>query len=336
MKKIAIILTFLIISGFGIILGIPIGILSENLSSYDIFNESLSFEYLPGTPSSVETLNLNVELGNIEIKYVDPPVNYYAKIDVYIEMAGAGLAGKDCFNYFIISEGNLTDSPIQFSMRLFPDISDIEVDSLIKEVSIVVNLKKGIIFDISVNVIDGNVDLNIPFNVCTKNLNVSTINGNILFSLTKCILDGNITITGNQSDIELRTWNVQYSRDCLWDLSNHEGIIKFNIFQSKESGANVTGFGESVNGIVHIVYTDETNAVGAWFKMIDYTLWICDENYPDEYDHDDWGFFFNDELDSGHEITSHDFPASSNYNISLYTQRDGRCAWLWNLNNIPE
>ncbi|MHA1883553.1 MAG: hypothetical protein ACXAAI_11205 [Promethearchaeota archaeon] len=324
-----------IIMGFGTLILMPINFISIKLSPYDTIDELIPHEYAAGVPSVGRNLYLDIDIGNIEIKYVYPPINYDAKIDLIIEMAGKGLADRDLSDFFDIIE-EINNSSIDFSMKIIAGITESEVNSLIRNISIIVSLRSDLVFNITANVFQGNVKVDVPFNVQINNLNVNTIIGDILFDLKNCILEGNITGIGNHSSIELRTWNIQYLQNSIWNLKNYEGILKFNIFQLIESGANITGFGESVDGIVQMVYNDRTDAVGAWFRMVDYTLWICDENYPDEYDHDDYGFYFNDDLNSGHEITSHDFPARNNYNISLYTGRGGRCAWRWNLNNVPD
>ena len=96
----------------------------------------------------------------------------------------------------------------------------------------------------------------------------------------------------------------------------------------------ITGIGESMRGTVHIVYTDETDAVGAWFKIKNYVDWICDDNFPNDINYEEYGFFFDNTVPSGHEIISNDFPAKGNYNITLHVIDDmPRCFRLWELNN---
>ena len=268
-KKGAIILALTMIIGFGLIVAVPIGVLSVGLLPYGIINYSESFEYLPDSPSSVETLNLNVDIGDIEIKYIDPPVDYFVKIDVNIEMFGLGLAGKSYSHYFNITEGDKTSSPFDFSISLFPNVTQSEVDSLIRDVSITVTLRKSVNFDISTIVTEGNVDLSVPFNVYINNLNFNVTNGDISFDLTKCIVEGNITGVTKNGKIALKSYNVEYTQDSVWTLSSIKN--KIYITQNNPMGANVTGtIRTTVNVGTYLVYNDYTSEVGAKFTLYNY------------------------------------------------------------------
>ena len=73
---------------------IPIPIISISLSTYGSIDESFSCQYESSAPSSIETLNLNADVGNIEVIYTPPPVDYLVKVDVNIELSGSILAGR--------------------------------------------------------------------------------------------------------------------------------------------------------------------------------------------------------------------------------------------------
>ena len=332
-----IIIALMSIIGFGFIIAIPIGVLSVNFSSYGTINKKLSFEYLPDESSAVEGLNLNVDFGNIEIKYIDTPINYFVKIDVNIEMAGKGLANKDYLDYFNIIEGNTTGSPIDFSMRFLSGIIESEVESLIRDISVIVTIQKGILFDISAMVLKGNVDLSVPFNVPINNINVNTTVGRISYELRNCIVEGNITGITNQGDVRLTTEDVQYTRNSVWYIKSIQDSIIFDIDQSLDMGANVTGYGESRDKFVKTFYYDDTDSVGAWLKLVDQ-----DSGFPDDPDHyynpDGWDWITNpnDWISPvyGYEFISSDFPAKNNYNISIYSHA-GRHFFHWSLYNEP-
>ena len=99
-KRISIFI-IMVISTFIFINIVPAAFISIRFSSYDVINESFSYEYVPDTPSSIEKLYLNVDVGNIEIRYVSIPVEYYVKIVLNIEMGGANVRGKLYSDYFI-------------------------------------------------------------------------------------------------------------------------------------------------------------------------------------------------------------------------------------------
>ncbi|GAH16288.1 unnamed protein product, partial [marine sediment metagenome] len=199
------------IIGFALIIATPIGVLTVTFSSYGSINESRSFEYLPDTPSAVERFVLNVDIGDIEIKYIDPPVDYFVRIDVDIEMAGPGLVGKSYSDYFNITAGDTSGSHIEFSMRLFSNVTKSEIDSLIKVISITVFLRKDIVFDVSANVIEGDIALEVPRKVLVNNILFNLTYGDIIFNLYRCIIEGNVTGVVDNGKIRLISYNTEYT-----------------------------------------------------------------------------------------------------------------------------
>ena len=332
-KKI-IIFAFMGIIGFAFIVAIPIGVLSVNFSSYGTIKKSLSFEYLPDTPSAVERFVLNVDIGDIEIKYIDPPVDYFVRIDVDIEMAGPGLVGKSYSDYFNIIEGSTTESPINFSLKSKSDINEIELISLIKNISVIVSLRKDITFNISTSVIHGNVDIEVPFNVRINNLDVNILNGDILFDLKNCIIDGNITGIGNQSNIELRTLDIQLTSNSFWYIKNIEGLLKFNISQLSEMGANVTAIGEleTEDAQCQVYYDDFSSNVGS---IVTLNHWA--EDFPTQCYR--IGFDLESIIsipENGYRFTSFDFPTQNYFNISLIRNSLDRWRpYFWFLSSEP-
>ncbi len=327
-----IIFTLTSIIGFGFIIALPIAVLSVNFSSYDAISANASYEYVPDAPSEVETLILNIDFGNVVIDYIDPPIDYFIRIDVDIEMAGPGLVGKSYLDYFNITESDLSSSPIDFSMRFLPSIIESEVQPLIKNISVIVSLRKDIIFNISTRVDHGNVDIKVPFNVRIDNLYVNILDGDILFDLQNCIIEGNITGVGNQSNIELRTRDIQLTKNSFWYIKNSEGLIEFDIEQSGEMGANVTAIGEleTSNVVSQIYYDDSSSNVGSMVTLNNWNDWVPAQCYAIGFD--------NDSIDSPpivfYKLTSYDFPAQNNFNISLYRKLDRWRPYFWFLSSV--
>jgi hypothetical protein len=249
-------------------------------------------------------------------------------------MSGPGLGGKDCLDFFTINTGNLTESPIDFSMKILPDISYLKLNTLVRNISILVTLRKDIIFNISTVVTQGNINCFVPFNVQVNNLNANITHGDILFDLTNCILEGNITGIGNHSNIELKTYDIQCTRDSLWYLKNGVGEVKFDIYQSIEMGANITAIAEldTAEALGRVFYNDFSSNIGA-------TLYLFHWNdyFPASCTWDGFDYIDIDTLpEKSFIFTSFDFPTLNNYNISFY--RNNLEAWLpyfWNLYSEP-
>jgi hypothetical protein len=291
---------------------LPIPLISTNLSPYSIIDHKDSFKYTSDDPSLVKSLSINAEIGDIIINYIDPPVDYIAKIDIYIKMAGKGLANKDFFDYFLINEGDTTKTPIKLSVALVPSIIESEVESLIENVSIIVDLRKDIVYNITTNINIGNIEIYVPFNVQINDMNVNTTHGDVILDLSRCIVGGNITGNGENGKISLISYNTIYSRNSVWTLSSKEGYI--NIKQEIPMGANVTGSITSTSDVpTYLIYNDSTSEVGAKFTLDNYT-------YPTVWDVRLEGFYdFGLELLGFNRYSSKsmDFPTTYNYILTL-------------------
>lgn len=310
LKRTPVIILLLSLLSFSLVIATPISILSVNLASHDSINEILFYEYLPDTPSEVESLYLNIDYGNIIIDYIDPPVNYFAKIEVNIEMGGAGLSGKEYDEYFNIIEGDSASSPINFSMRLLPSITESEIESLIKDVSVVVTLQKGIAFDIFASVVNGDVSIEVPFKVKINKMHFNLTTGNIFYDLNRCIIGGNISGITNNGKIVLVSENAEYTQNSVWLL--YSSRISIDIIQHNDLGANVTGSITTVEDVsTRFFYNDTVHEVGAKFTLYDYNYVSFPNGTDVNFDYDILGA-------KECSYTSTDFPTNNNYIFSLY------------------
>ncbi len=69
-------LIMMIIIGLSLIITIPVLTLSGGFSNYGTIDELLTYEYAPDNSSPIGKLNLNADVGDVEIKYVTTPVDY--------------------------------------------------------------------------------------------------------------------------------------------------------------------------------------------------------------------------------------------------------------------
>jgi len=302
--------------GISLIVTIPILILSSGLSNYGMIDESFTYKYAPNNSSPIENLNINAEVGDIEIKFVNPPGDNLAMIEVNIEMVGQNVVGKSYLDYFIVEWENTSNSPT-FRMEIRSDLDRLEVLSLIKNVTIVVNLRADIIYDITAAMIRGNVDLIVSFGVSCKNMeiNIST-KGNILFDVANCFIGGNITGIINEGNIELKTYNVEYTRNSMWTFITELGDITIDIVQYKDLGANITGNATVfTEGNLYLYYKDNKPSVGARFIL----LRIAYGGMTRDFIGDNTIGFERTYLSEGRGTvyTSYDFPATNCYILSL-------------------
>ena len=262
-----------------------------------------------------ESLYLNIDYGNVIIDYIDPPVDYLVKIQVNIRMGGAGLVGKEYSDFFNIIEGDLTDLPINFTMEFSPGITESEVESLVKDVSIIITIQKGIVFDIFANVINGDVSIKVPFKVRINSIHFILSNGNIFYDLNRCIIGGNISGIVDDGKIVLTSENAEYIQNSVWTLYSNKNSI--DIIQHNRLGSNVTGSITTATDVsTHLFYNDTTHDVGAKFTLYDYTYHQFIQN----------GTRMNFDLYqepvgiNRYTFKSTDFPTNNNYILAFYLE----------------
>jgi len=311
-----------ILVGISLIVSIPVLTLSSAFSNYGTIDELLTYEYAPDNSSPIEKLNLNVDVGNVEIKYVTTPVDYYAKIQVDIELKGQSVAGKKYSDYFSIL-WNITSPSPTFTMLCTSDIWFDPSLLLTQNVDIIITLNANILFDINITINENNnVHLIVPFAVTTNNVEIYTNEGDIICDFHKySTLEGNITGIANDGDIELKAYNPEYTRNTTWTYNSITGDITIDINHSnhyKIMNATITGslVGNDFRDVI-VNYFDNTANIGAKLTFND-ALQPFTTNLPPIEHRSDWvGFNMTELHPLGFEFISTDFPAITNYNLFL-------------------
>jgi len=336
---IAIFLVILVV--ISLIIAIPVLTFSSSFSNYGRIDELLIFEYAPDNSSPIEKFNLNIDMGNVEIKYVTTPVDYYVKIQVDIEMMGHLFDGKKYSDYFSV-EWDITSPSPTFTMLCTSDTWFDPSLLLTQNVDIIITLNAIILFDINITINEeGNVHLIVPFAVTTNNVEIYTNEGdilcdfhknctlegnitgianegNILYDFQYCTLEGNITGIANDGNIELKAYNPEYTRNITWTCNSIAGDITININHNNQyniMNANITGslVGNEFGDII-VYYYDNTANIGAMITLNDTKIL----GYGS-----DWDGFENEVLKDlegeayGFQFTSTDFPTINNYNLLL-------------------
>ena len=265
-KKKIICVSSLIIIGFTLIVFVPIQLISFKFFSYGMIDESISYIYEPSSPSPIEKLYINVDEGDVQIKYINPPVDYYALIDVNIVMNGVKLAGKSYEDYLNIS-WNKSSSPANFTIEIISDDWFNPSLWLFKEVNIVVTLRKDMVFDIITNLTEGNFEIAVPWAVSIGNLITNVSNGDISYDFEHSTIQGNITCNINEGDLIFKSCDVEYAHNNSWDINVGKGNVNLEIYQYREMDANITGKVKVNDGEVFIIYKDNTANIGAILEI---------------------------------------------------------------------
>ena len=320
-NKIALAISIIITFGMILIISIPIFIISTTLAPYGIIEESIPFYYNPSNSSFMKELNINADIGEIEIRYIYEPVDYSVRVELNLGMFGSGLAEKSYSDYFNIVWENASGS-VNFTVKFKPSIEQNELLSLIKNVDIIVALKAEVICDINVIVnVQGGVNIVVPWGISIGSILTNISKGDIQFELSNCIVDGNITgFIQKEGDLELKSYNVQYIHNNTWSLNTRVGDIVLEIIQNIDINGNISGTITHEQGYISFNYQDNRMNNGAYFTVYynnegDLTLINdIDESVGFDSDHlDEQSIVY---------LWCYDYPSKNNYNL-LFNNTNG-------------
>ena len=309
------------------ILSIPSLVIFAEFANFSRIDKSLTYIYSSSTPPFEKELNLNTDVGIIDIKYTTQPVDYLIRIDLKIEMAGPNLIGKSYLDFFNIVWENFT-SPANFTLEIISDM--LEEFWNLHKTNIIINitLRADIIFDINAFIIERAIELANLRGITANNLFLNVDRGNINYDFKHCTIEGNITGTVNYGNITLKSYNNQFTQNSKLTFINNLGNTLIDIYQYEEIGANITGTASTKTGIIHLIYKDDSPNIGAQIILYNKTTHGAEGQNT-------WEGFERaiSPLSAGQYYNSTDFPAQNNYYFSLFKWDGGD--YLWNLYSIP-
>jgi hypothetical protein len=256
---------FLVLIWASLTIIVPIQLLSYQSALFTNINTSLSFTFAPSSPSPIEKLYINADVGDVEVRYINPSVDYCVSIDVNIVINGVkiGKSYEDFLNVTWNNSSSLANLTVQI-------ISNDWFNPLLwsfKDVSIVVTLRKDIVFDVITNLAEGNFEIEVPWAVSIGELTTNVSKGNILYNFESSSIQGNITCNINEGDLLIKSFDVEYAHNNRWDINIGKGNIKLEIYQYRDMLANITGIVKVNDGDVFILYEDDSVDVGAILEI---------------------------------------------------------------------
>ncbi|MFX1426064.1 MAG: hypothetical protein ACFFBE_06395 [Promethearchaeota archaeon] len=103
-------------------------------------------------------------------------------------------------------------------------------------------------------------DVNFTYSFSTI---VST--GSLNLNFTNCVIGEDIKAKASTGSIALKSYNLKYDKNCVWDVETDTGSIDIEIYQYIEMNANITGVLETSTGSIDLIYKDNLANVGASF-----------------------------------------------------------------------
>ncbi|MHA2006196.1 MAG: hypothetical protein ACXABO_01245 [Promethearchaeota archaeon] len=307
--------SMMVVIGFSAIISIPVVLLFTAFSPHILIEDSPDpFIYTSQNSTAIHKLNIITDVGNIKVTYTYEPVNYFAFIRINIEGVGQNLPSKSYADFFKISKMN-TNSSITLKVELLSESWNNPRLWITRNLSILVTLNPNILFDINTTIKgDGVTKIIINGGTNVHNVETNIANkGTIIMDFSHCTIEGNIKGFSNSGDILLKTNDVSYLQNSKWDINNIEGETELDIYQFKEMGSNITCTARTNSGVINLIYKELLSKAAAIVYLI---------NVSREAGHVYRGFTQSILKKSGSSYgylyTSTDFPAKSNFNLTLW------------------
>ncbi|MFX0001154.1 MAG: hypothetical protein ACFE9Q_12085 [Candidatus Hodarchaeota archaeon] len=320
----------MIIFGFSTIISIPIILITIGFSPY-ITVDYKDYQEFIFNSSTVIDLKLEIDVGNVDIKYTYDPVDYHARVDLNIEMIGQNIPSNNYNDYFNI-ENDSTSNSLTLTMELIAENDFNEMIWKEKDIEVILTLNPTILFNIDTSIMkEGDISLLVEGEATINNLEAYSKKGNIFFDFKYCSIGGDITGIVNKGYIELSLYNVNYTKNSIWNLTNNyfftpedlasngaasNGNILIDIKQDTAIRFNITGTAIVQTENIYASYTDNTPDVEAAFtfhgmgNVPEDAVFEGFTSYPEINEKEYW--------QARVICISDNFPGIGNYNISFY------------------
>jgi len=279
---IALVIIFIIIVPITVFFIIPYG-------TYGKYEESFDYNYTPPSPSALESIDINLDIGRTIIKYNQTPTPHVAKIDMDFSLEGPDVGDKTYTDYFKPISWVNDSAPITFTLEVKPDAwaSPFAWFTFQQNITATITLRTDVVYAIDATTTTGSVELTVPSGIAigdldlqtttgsismfgnganfTKGVNVETTTGSNILNFTNCIFGGNVVGDVTTGSIEFLTYNSMYSQNSQLSLSTTTGSVSIEIYQYSDLGADVTGQVTTSTGGIDVIYEDNQGSVGALF-----------------------------------------------------------------------
>ncbi|MFX0006531.1 MAG: hypothetical protein ACFFA7_16440 [Promethearchaeota archaeon] len=176
-------------------------------------NYENSYSYKPSSPSSIERININSDIGSVHIRYNETPTDYYAKLDLDIHIAGILVEGSSFSDFFnpIVWENEST--PVT-TFTLDAKATTWFIFGVFRQIQINLTLRTDVIYDLNVLSSTGGVNAIFPENTVLNNTYFSTSTGNVFLNASKNItFQGNVGLTTSTGAVILYAKQSNFTND---------------------------------------------------------------------------------------------------------------------------
>jgi len=216
-----IIIAVCIVSG-----GTAFGVLM--FTSWSVLPYENTYYYKPETASQIERININSDIGSIQVKYNETPTDYYAQIDLDIQIKGILVEGKSLNDFFypIIWQN---ESGKVISFILDAKASTWLTGSISQRVKINLTLRTGVIYDINTLTSTGSISMVTPSNSILNNTKISTSTGSVSLNAgNSTVFLGDVTISTSTGSAALTAIHTNFTHDLVISTSTGSLSLSFS------------------------------------------------------------------------------------------------------------
>ncbi|MFX1499053.1 MAG: hypothetical protein ACFFBH_16170 [Promethearchaeota archaeon] len=220
-------------------------------------SESFTFNY-QNIPLSIEDLNLNVDLGSVDIKYNTTNTPYIVKIDVDLTISGLYMTDRQYTAFFkpAAEWWQNTTSPLTFNMKTLTEVwfnpafwfKSYNID-------VTVLLRTDVKYDIKAITGTGAITINAPDHTILNGTHIQSGTGSLGMTIGDNVLfDGNVRAETGTGSVTMNSGATNFSQGLT--LISSTGSLNVNIGNNSVFG-NLFNVQTSTGGIT--VNADEAN-----------------------------------------------------------------------------
>jgi len=230
-------------------------VIAATWGEYEYVN---SYYYKPSVPLSIENLNINAEIGKINIKYNTTPTDYYVQIDLDIKIVGGFVEGKSFSEFFHPIEWINTSSPVSF--ELDAKTNPVFIFGLSHRIIIDVILRTDVIYDINAFSSTGAIDMNLPDNIIVDDISLGTSTGSIILNSAKNTnFQGTLGMETSTGSISLYAKQANFTHGLTVSTSTGSLILNFSQCIIGDNLIGSVSTGSIAINSYNMLYTKDSN-----------------------------------------------------------------------------
>jgi hypothetical protein len=206
--RIALIVLIVLIGGGGV------GFIITGFATSGSLSNEFTFAYDPSSPAPIESLNLNADIGKININYNTTNTSLYAYIAVHLEISGLFMSGKSYTDFFATNDSWWNPLTASFNMKVIPDVW-FDPSHWFKSYNITIDitLRTDVVYDITAITGTGAITMNVPDNVKLNGTYIQSGTGSLdLITGDNVSFDGSVRAETSTGSVTMNSGATNFSR----------------------------------------------------------------------------------------------------------------------------